>query len=194
MWSVFQRVSYVSALALLLGLPGLSAAAEGVGGVEAGPVSIGGRGMYFDPKDADEGSWQGGAQLRFHLNPVWAIEGSVDYRRDDYNSTRVDIFPVQASLLAHLIPNARLSPFILGGAGWYFTRVKNDTFNVDETDNRFGLHAGGGVQYFLNKYWSLDGTYRYVWLEKFDSKDSALEDKEYSDSGHMITAALNYHF
>jgi opacity protein-like surface antigen len=163
------------------------------GPAQAGRVSLGGRGMYFDPEGHADGSWSGGAQLRMHFTKVFAVEGSADYRETDHPGTKVKTYPVQASLLAYLLPESRLSPFLLAGAGWYFTEVEGP-FGYDETEHRFGPHLGGGLQYFLSQYVSVDGTYRYVWVEDVNSRDNSLLEKEYDDSGHMITAALNFHF
>jgi opacity protein-like surface antigen len=159
---------------------------------ERGSGSIGPRMMRFEAKDSDEANWNVGAQLRFNLTPVVALEGSVDYRQDDFGPVDLYVYPVQASLLFYLT-EAPVSPFLLGGAGWYFTTIEAPGL-PDRTDDRFGLHAGAGLQFMLGEYWSIDGAYRYVWLEEFRSRDAALQDKEFDDSGHMITAALNYHF
>lgn len=155
-------------------------------------ISIGGRAAYSQPRDADEGSWFGGAQLRFYFSRVFAIEGSADYRRSKFPGTTVHTYPVQASLLFYLIPNRVVTPFLLGGAGWYFTSV--DRTGGTDTSNRFGAHAGAGLQGWLNEHWSIDATYRYVWVEKIQTKDSALLNKDFEDRGHMGTAALNFHF
>jgi hypothetical protein len=45
--------------------------------VNIGPVSIGGRATYYDPKDAS-GEWYGGAQVRLHAFRFLALEGSAD--------------------------------------------------------------------------------------------------------------------
>jgi len=161
-------------------------------------VSIGGRATYSDPKDADEGTWFGGAQMRFYLSPMIGLEGSIDYRNSDFGPTEVHTYPVQASLLVYLIQDSWVKPFLLGGAGWYFTTIEGPDGlggEFEETDNRFGPHAGGGLQIYLSKSLSIDGTYRYIWLEEFKSKEqNAVIEKDYEDSGHMITAGLNVHF
>lgn len=159
-------------------------------------LSLGGRGMYYKP-DGAQGEWHGGAQLRFHLNRALALEGSADYRSTRFDApagtgeVRVDHYPVMASLLGYLFPHSPITPFVLAGAGWHFTHV--DGPGIDETNNRFGPHAGGGLQAFLGRSWSLDGTYRYVWIEDYRS-GAALGSKTFTDRGHMWTAALNYHF
>lgn len=92
------------------------AAAEGLfDDVNIGLFSIGGRATYVDPKDGDA-NWFGGGQLRIHPFHFMAIEGSVDYRKTDLNSTNVRTFPVQGSVLLYPFGTKRLSPFILGGA------------------------------------------------------------------------------
>lgn len=197
-----KRASLILAAATLaVGLrPGQAVAGpeQDFPGVRAG-VSFGPRAALFIPKDqdAEDGKLHGGAQLRLHLGKAIALEGSADYRRNRFGSgptsTRVDIFPVQASLLAYLLPDYRLTPYLIGGAGWYFTRVKGPG-GVDDTDNRFGPHAGAGLQMFLHRNWSLDSSWRYVWVEEIQSRDAALGNKEFEDQGHMITLGLNYHF
>ncbi|MBX3335762.1 MAG: porin family protein, partial [Nitrospira sp.] len=147
---------------------------------------------YFDPKNGDE-NWFGGGQVRIHPFHFLAVEGSVDYRRTEINSTKVRTFPVQGSVLLYPFGMKRLSPFILGGAGWYFTNVEGPG-DFDKTQHRFGAHAGGGLQLFLTEYVSLDGTYRHIWLEKIESKDASLRDKRFEDNGHMVTFGLNVHF
>lgn len=169
------------------------AAAEGLfDDVNIGLFSIGGRATYVDPKDGDA-NWFGGGQLRIHPFHFLAIEGSVDYRKTDINSTNVRTFPVQGSVLLYPFGTKRLSPFILGGAGWYFTHVEGPG-DFDKTQHRFGAHAGGGLQLFLTDYLSLDGTYRHIWLEKIESKDASLRDKQFRDNGHMVTFGINLHF
>ncbi len=160
--------------------------------VDIGPLMIGGRATYYDPKDAS-GQWYGGAQVRLYPSRYFAFEGSADYRRNDFGDTRVHTYPVQVSALIYPLGTTRLAPFILGGGGWYYTTVKGPG-GFDDTQNRFGLHAGGGLQFFLNHHWSIDGTYRYIWLEKIQSRDQNIADKQFNDNGHMITIGLNFHF
>jgi opacity protein-like surface antigen len=138
-------------------------------------LSIGGRGTYFDSNDTSP-KWYGGAQVRLHLGQIFAIEGSADYREKKYESTFTRSYPVQVSGLIYLLPGKRISPFILGGGGWYYTQVKGPG-DFDDTQNRFGLHAGGGLQWMLTAHWSIDSTYRYIWLEKFQSRDENLVDR-----------------
>lgn len=192
-----QIWTILGAAALLFTAPSL-VRAEDEASIGGKAFSIGGRGSYIIPKDADkdDGTWQGGAQVRLKILPAMAIEGSADYRRSKFGNgtTTVHTFPVQASLLAYLTPQYRVSPFLLGGAGWYFTRVEGPG-NFEETKNRFGTHAGGGLEFKLNEYLSVDASYRYIWVEDIRSRDQTnVLEKDYEDNAHMITAGLNFHF
>ena len=176
---------------LLLGLQTAAFAGDGVGD---NAFSIGPRATYSTPKDADKGLWDPGVQARLHLSPALGLEASIDYRKNDFGPlTTIKTYPVQASLLAYLIPGGAVSPFLLGGVGWYYTQV-DGPFGYSNTSSRFGLHAGAGLEVMLNKSISLDGTYRYVWLEDVASKDLNALHKTYQDSGSVITIALNLLF
>jgi opacity protein-like surface antigen len=155
-------------------------------------VSFGGRAMYFRPKDAEHGTLNGGAQLRVHVTSVLALEGSADYRQDKFGLKTVDVFPVQASLMVYLMPGYRFSPYILGGGGWYFTHIQG---GGNDSKNRFGPHAGAGMELYLDHHWSIDGSYRYVWNTAIHSQDAQHPvGHDFSDSGFMLTAGLNYLF
>ncbi|MBK6880344.1 MAG: porin family protein [Elusimicrobia bacterium] len=154
----------VVAATLALRMPVLARAevAEGVGDAT---FSIGPRASYYNPQGGDNGNWHGGAQARFHFTPVLAAEGSIDYRKSDFGEgSTIQGFPIQASLMADLTPHSRLSPFLLGGGGWYYTRVRGATVTTN-TENQFGLHAGGGLEVLLTKSLSVDGSDRYIRLE-----------------------------
>jgi opacity protein-like surface antigen len=160
--------------------------------MDIGLFSIGGRAAWFDPHDG-QSRWFGGGQVRIYPFKYLAFEGSADYRRQDMDGTRIHTYPVQVSALIYPLGTTRLSPFLLGGGGWYYTTVTGPG-NFDDTQNRFGVHAGGGLQFFFNNHVSIDSTYRFIWLEKVQSKDQNIKDKSFDDNGHMITAGLNFHF
>ena len=155
-------------------------------------ISVGGRAMYFRAKDADRGNLSPGVQVRMHLSPMFALEGSIDYRKEQFGGTVVDVYPVQASLLMYLMPGSRLTPYLLGGGGWYYTQVRPPH---QHTQYRFGPHAGAGLKLSLNNHWSVDGSYRYLWTRDINSEDAAHPaGRNFSDNGFMLTAGLNYHF
>jgi opacity protein-like surface antigen len=157
-----------------------------------GVFSLGGRAVYYDPIDGGD-DWRGGAQARWYLSEMFALEASMDYRKNDFGDSSVRTFPLQLSGLVYLLPGKRLSPFVLGGGGWYFTDVDGPG-NFEDVQQRFGLHAGGGLQFMLSRHWSVDGSYRFVWLERIRSIDASANNTKFQDEGHMVTIGLNYHF
>ena len=153
-------------------------------------VTFGGRAAYYRPKGADDGTLNGGAQLRLHLTGMLAVEGSADYRQNKFGGTTVDVFPVQASLMLYLTPSWVMSPYILGGVGWYYTHVQGG-----DTTNRYGPHAGAGLEAALDRHWSIDSSFRYLWTQSMTAPTTAYPaGKNFSDKGFMLTAALNYRF
>jgi opacity protein-like surface antigen len=154
-------------------------------------VTFGGRAAYYRPKGADHGTLNGGAQLRLHLTSVLAVEGSGDYRQNKFGGTTVDVVPVQASLLAYLAPNWVVSPYVLGGVGWYYTHIQG----ASGSTNRYGPHAGAGLEVALNRHWTIDGSYRYMWTQSLTAPTTTSPaGKNFSDNGFMLPAALNYRF
>ena len=121
--------------------------------MDIGLLSIGGRATYTDPNDGSS-RWFGGAQVRLHASRYFALEGSADYRRNDIGDTRVHSYPVMVSALIYPLGTTRLAPFLLGGGGWHYTTVKGPG-GFSDTQNRFGAHAGGGLQFFFNNHVSL---------------------------------------
>jgi opacity protein-like surface antigen len=187
-----MRLMQLFALLAATALAPRAASADGDGLQASIPgVTFGGRAAYYRPKDADHGTLNGGAQLRLHLTSVLAVEGSADYRQNNYGSTTVDIVPVQLSLMAYLIPNAIVSPYILGGVGWYYTHVQGSS----TSQNRYGPHAGAGLEVALARNWTVDGSFRYMWTQSLTAPTTTSPaGKNFSDNGFMLTTALNYRF
>jgi opacity protein-like surface antigen len=181
----------IGVLAAVACLTPAASADDATVGPEAG-VSLGGRAMYYRIAGDDHGTLSGGAQLRLHFTSVLALEGSADYRQETLNGHTIDVYPVQASLLVYLFPGFPVSPYLLGGGGWYYTHVQGAG---NPSQNRFGPHAGAGLEWFIDQNWSVDGDYRYVWNEDIHSQDSAHPfGQNFGDGGFMLTTALNYRF
>jgi hypothetical protein len=68
---------------------------------DGGPLSIGARAVDYVPTDCD-GAWKGGVQARLRLPLFFAVEGSVDDRRDTFGATTARDVPVQLSALLYV--------------------------------------------------------------------------------------------
>lgn len=153
-------------------------------------VTIGGRASYDRPKGADNGALDGGAQLRIHFLSILAVEGSADFRQNKYGGTTVNTTPVQASLMLYLTPSWVVSPYILGGVGWYHTHIVGGG-----STERYGPHAGAGLEVALSRHWTIDGSYRYLWTQSLTAPtNTSPVGKNFSDNGYMLTAAINFRF
>jgi hypothetical protein len=161
-----MRVPLVCAAAsvLLLTMAG-TAAAQGAFGI-GGRISF----VRTDVDLVDEESrrfW--GGQIRARMSPRTAFELSLDVRTEtnETETVRVRSMPIQASLLLFPAKGA-FSPFVLGGGGWYATRIETllgDETLTSETNREFGWHAGFGAELRMGAHAGLHGDYRYTFLD-----------------------------
>jgi opacity protein-like surface antigen len=165
---------------------------------------VGGHTSYYHSidKDADGRKWYGGAQFRYHMSPSWAWEVTADYRREHYKpGTAADTYPVLGSIVAFPAPQWRVSPYGLAGAGWYLTHT-NGPSGFNETNGRFGPHAGAGLQAFIDEHWSIDGNWRYAWVGRVNTKNGdtsgrhgAIGDpRSHEADGWIAMCGVKYHF
>lgn len=181
-----SKISMHAAAALVLGLlilaPSVALADTESDAHEHAGFSIGGQGAYFRNNKAIDNDWYGGGDLRWNLAPAFALDGMANYRR----SRSIDNYPTQGSLMLFLTPQYRLTPYILGGGTWYFQGGNNST-------NRFGPHAGAGLEFFVTRDWSVDASWRYLWLEKLNSGSNYFN-RNYDTNGYQVTAGVHFHF
>lgn len=115
----------------------------------------------------------GGALGITRLTGVLGLELFVGYRNDTYDQSgtsvlRVEQVPVQLSLLAYLLPNLRVQPYLLGGIGYYriWSTGEGPLESWGRTiENKFALHAGAGVDVRVSRAVSLRLDARYVFLD-----------------------------
>ena len=197
-----MRVPLVCAAAsvLLLTMAG-SAAAQGAFGI-GGRISF----VRTDVDLVDEESrrfW--GGQIRARISPRTAFELSLDVRTEtnETETVRVRSMPIQASLLLFPAKGA-FSPFVLGGGGWYATRLETllgDETLTSETTREFGWHAGFGAELRMGSHAGLHGDYRYTFLD-FGGNDDDDDDGGPpiigrflpAYRGSMWTAGLTFYF
>jgi opacity protein-like surface antigen len=110
-----------------------------------------------------------GGHIRLHMSKRTAVELSLDSKTDTStdSTVRTRDFPVQASLLLYPLKSA-LSPYLLGGGGWYTHRIEQlaDKEVVSSATTReFGWHAGFGAQMRLGGHAGMHADYRYTFLD-----------------------------
>jgi hypothetical protein len=164
-------------------------------------VSLGGHASYTKSDGAD-GTWAGGVQLRLRLPGPLGVEGLVDYRRTTYGALgadvlRVEQYPVQASVLLFLLPGP-VQPYVLGGAGWYYTRstfLGTQAALGSTTQHTYGGHAGAGLELGAGRNASFYADVRYVFLhvDSVSTIRDRLETNSKPDFWHA-TAGVNFKF
>jgi opacity protein-like surface antigen len=131
---------------------------------------------FHKAKDADEGKLMGGLALRMKLTPALGVEGSINYRQEKFNDETLTVrsWPVMVTGLFYPVPVA----YGAIGAGWYNTKFdytsSDGASNLEETQQEFGWHFGGGVELPLGASTKLAGDVRYVFLNyNFDKVPGA---------------------
>jgi opacity protein-like surface antigen len=128
-----------------------------------------------------------GGQIRLGLSQRLGVEVSLDRHSETFEllNEKVTETPVQVSLLMRLAGGS-LSPYLLGGPGWYTRKVELVDGPGDGISTReFGWHAGGGLEIRLGKHAGVHGDYRYTFLD-FDGDD----DEEEEDEGGFVSRLL----
>jgi len=155
--------------------------------------SIGLVGGYLKARDADRGTWFAGGQARLHLTPVLALEVSGTYHQNHYEKGDITVtqYPVQVSGLIYPLPSSVFSPYIVGGAGWYYSRIGYSgalSGFSDQTKHPFGTHVGAGADVKLGRF-TIDADFRYIFL---DSSGTQLPDGDFNY--WQATLGVNFNF
>jgi opacity protein-like surface antigen len=156
-----------------------------------------------------------GGVLRARMSPRTAIELALDWRTviNASLTERTRNLPFQGSLLLYPVRSG-ISPYLLGGIGWYSQRVETlDGANrvlASTTSRTFGYHAGFGGELRAGRHAAIHLDYRYKFVRAGDETTadptgtstgagipivSSLSDKLHlSRSGSMWTGGLTLYF
>ena len=133
----------------------------------------------------------GGLAFRGDIIPILKGEIGVAYRQEERLAGNLDVrmWPVTASLW--LAPTPAI--YAGGGVGWYHTTLDFDESLLidDETQQKFGVHLGGGLGVPLGPSLGIDLNGRYVFLEK---EESALPPAEFDPDFWSTTLGLAFRF
>lgn len=160
------------------------------------PAASGAQGLYIGPqagyqraRDADSGDLLGGVALRLKLSQAFGVEGSINYRQEEFDDDAVTVrsWPVMATGLIYPLP------FVYGsvGGGWFHTTFDysselNDAGTEDDTESEFGWHFGGGLEVPLGRV-ALTADIRYVFL---DYDFEGLPGRDIDSNFYMVTVGI----
>lgn len=151
---------------------------------------IGGRSVFYRPKDADHGTWAPGGQVRGSLGGAYGYEMSLDYTRHTAAGADYRVIPVQLTLLGFFSPETPMSAYLLAGVGWYFTKLGGPGAH---SETLFREHAGVGLHIMTQGSLTVDGSWRYIWSSVWRFNDYGHPwGSGYHFQGTMITLAANY--
>ncbi|MEW6184476.1 MAG: porin family protein [Thermodesulfobacteriota bacterium] len=155
---------------------------------ESGKFGLGARMGVYKSADADGHKLYGGAQARWRIFPALSVEGSIDYRvQESYpDNKKITSYPILATALFYPIPDAKYSPYLLGGLGWYYSKVEDKTGS--STVHTPGLHVGAGLDIPLSPEISFNADFRYYFLNYSDQKV-----KDLKTNGYIISAGLTFY-
>jgi opacity protein-like surface antigen len=176
-----KKILVLTAVVLTLFMVPLTVYADG------GKVGIGARGGIYKSSDSEGLKFYGGVQARWKVFPALSVEGSLDYRvQESYpGNKKISSFPLLVSALFYPIPDARYSPYLLGGLGWYYSKVEDDTGS--NTTHTPGLHVGAGLDIPLSPEVTFNADFRYYFLNYSDQKV-----KDLKTNGYIISVGLTF--
>jgi opacity protein-like surface antigen len=170
---------------------------------------LGPRVGYYRSKDAAEGSWYGGLQARFRFGEYFGLEGAVDYRMEETFDVDAPGFsgeiaqhsyPVTASLMIFLPILPHFSPYVVGGGGYYFTKIDySESLEAigfdDQTEKPFGWHAGAGLEFPFTEHAALNFDFRWIFMDsEFGTSAGTDLDEDRTADGYAATAAVMFYF
>ena len=162
-----QRFVVIPALAgAVLLVASIPASAQGFG--------VGGRFAFVKADtDGDDDSRRFiGGHIRLTGDRA-GLEVSIDRRSEEFDALdqRVKETPIQMSLLLFLARGS-FKPYLLGGPGWYRTRVEPiDDSDAGTTAKEFGWHGGFGAEIRGGRHFGIHADYRYTFLDFNDDDD-----------------------
>ena len=122
--------------------------------------------------DADALRFFGG-QIRL-LADRFGFEVSLDRHSKSFEllNEKVTETPIQVSLIMRL-RSGSVSPFLLGGPGWYRRKVEalDGPGDLSVSTTEFGWHAGIGLEVLPSRHFGIHGDYRYTFLDFNDDDD-----------------------
>ena len=133
----------------------------------------------------------GGLAIRGRVIPFVKSEVGLSYRSESLNDGDLEVrmWPLTASLWLTPIPTL----YAGGGVGWYHTTLEYDQALglSNETEQKFGVHLGGGVAVPLAPMAAIDLQGRFIFMEK---QRSQLPPNEFDPDFWSTSVGLAFRF
>jgi Outer membrane protein beta-barrel domain len=137
-----------------------------------------------------------GGQVRL-LSQRFGLEVALDRHSESFEllNQKVTETPIQASLLLRLAGGS-VSPFLLGGPGWYHRKVEalDSPGNLSVSTTEFGWHAGIGLEILPSRHFGFHGDYRYTFLDFHDDDGGFIGRLLPGHRGSMWTLGATFYF
>lgn len=98
-------------------------------------------GLLYTSPEFERGSDEHARQIRLGLDGIYNWEGGV------------------------------VHPFVGAGLGVHFMQFTDDGEDVGDSEAQLGFSVLGGIEYFLNRAWTVKGELRYQWVDNFRGVD-----------------------
>jgi Outer membrane protein beta-barrel domain len=165
--------------------------------VRAQGFGVGARIAWVHPDvdaDVDAVRYFGG-QIRLVSQRI-GFEVALDRHSEELLNQKVTETPIQASILLRMAKGS-VSPFLLGGPGWYRRKVEtlDSPGDLSVSTTEFGWHAGVGLEVLAGKHFGFHGDYRYTFLNFHDDNDAVLIGRVLpGHRGSMWTLGTTFYF
>jgi hypothetical protein len=127
-------------------------------------MSLGGyapAGTDLDDADAKTG-FVGLVNFGYMFSPFLGVQTDFGYFETSGNDNlKITSIPLAFSLKL-AVPIAFMEPYLLGGGGVYFTKLKGDEFS-DASSTDFGAQAAGGINFIFGNF-QFGAEARYLWI------------------------------
>jgi opacity protein-like surface antigen len=154
----------VSVLWMMLNLLPTIAAAQPLAGQFAAGGDVG---LFFPADDQFDSAAIWGGFLEGYATRRVGIRGSVFVTSPEYERG-TDEHERQIRLGADVIYNwegGRVHPFVGAGLGAHLMQFTDNGEEIGDSDTRLGFGALGGLEYFVNRAWTVKGEVRYQWVD-----------------------------
>jgi opacity protein-like surface antigen len=120
--------------------------------------------------DIDDTAFIGG-NLSYGVTDWIGLGGEVGWHDRDTHDDDLSAVPILFDVLVRVpTPDQPVVPYGIVGLGAIVWDYDRDDFSVtdldDDVDSSFAVKAGGGVDYFLNEDWIVNGEVSYVFTDE----------------------------